>query len=116
MSKQDSPTQRLFGDEQLKIMNKLYRVPQWANDPKRAGTDRSLMAAKVRQYILEIGQHIDSDQVPTDQRSKAWDFVAERSSSKLKSRVLERLYSDIADAESRAAAAADSQTNADGSR
>jgi len=89
-----SSQQSFFGDDQLKIMNKIHRVPQWAQDPKRKNTDRSLLTAKVRQYILVLGNHI-KNHVPESSHAQAWTFVAERSAAKLNSECLRQLYTDI---------------------
>ena len=89
-----SSSQSFFTENQLKICNKLHRTPKWAQDPKRANTDKKLMTAKVQSYIVELGNHI-MNQVDASQQSKAWEFVAERSASKLDSKHLSQLYLDI---------------------
>ena len=89
-----NPTQKYFDADKIKILNKLHRLPAWANSKDRANTDRSLMTAKVHKYILELGDHITST-ISTREHSKAWDFVATRSASKLNSQSLQQLYVDI---------------------
>jgi hypothetical protein len=90
--------QNLFNPDIIKTLNKLYRLPKWANDKARANTDKSLMVAKVRKYVKEIGNHIGNN-IPAERQDNAWIFVAERSSSKLNAECLKQLYSDIIDEE-----------------